>query len=96
MSKAIILAAVVALFSSPMHALAQNRCPAGNSGCTMDNAAEKIRDRINEGAQNVVTNPDSRGRVKEVGETLRDCLNCGKDALLDGMNQVTGGNGTIP
>ncbi len=70
------------------HAPAQGRCPSGESGCTMEDAATRIRDRAQEGARNVINNENPSGRAREVRETLRDCVECGIDAIRDGMNRI--------
>lgn len=67
-----------------------DRCPAGGSGCTLDNAAEKIWERVVEGANDVLDNSNPEGRVKEVKETIHDCMECGMDAIKEGMDRVTG------
>ena len=74
-------------------ALAQARCPAGTSGCTVETAPQAIQDRAVEGARRVITNPDGVGRAREAGKTVRDCLNCGMDAVRDGANRLTGSQG---
>lgn len=75
--------AVAALTLACFPASAQSRCPAGESGCTTDNAASKIQERTREGARNVMRNENPRGRAREVYETARDCVNCGMDAVRD-------------
>ncbi len=67
-----------------------SRCPAGDSGCTAENAGERIQERANEGARKVITNENSVGRVKEAARTVKDCINCGMDAVKDGADRVTG------
>lgn len=64
------------------------RCPANNTGCNSSNAFEKIRERVNKGARDVLKDTNREGRVKEVGETLKYCLDCGMDAARDGMSQI--------
>ena len=81
------LAANLMMANTPIHA--SGRCPAGTSGCTTDNASDVIRDRVKEGAEKTVKNPDGRGRVREVKDTLKDCFQCGSDAFKDGVNKVT-------
>lgn len=66
------------------------RCPAGESGCTVENSGERIRDRVNEGTRKVISGNTESGRVKEVGKTLRDCINCGMDAVRDGVDRSSG------
>ena len=78
-----------ALLVSSTIAEAQSRCPAGGSGCNLDNAAVRIQQRVNEGARKVWENSNPQGRVKEVGQTLRDCVRCGMDAVQEGMNRIT-------
>ena len=69
---------------------AGERCPAGESGCTIDNGASKIQERVNEGARKVIQDENLGGRLEEVKSTIKDCVQCGADALKDGMDQVTG------
>lgn len=76
------------MFISPAIHAASKRCPAGESGCTMDNAPERIRDRVNEGARRVIRDENQYGRVNEVRETVKECLTCGTDAIRDGMNKI--------
>jgi hypothetical protein len=76
------------MLTSPM-VNAAGRCPAGESGCTIDNAPSRIQERVNEGAKKVISNETSvPNKVKEVKETVKDCLNCGMDALRDGVNSL--------
>ena len=57
---------------------AAGRCPAGESGCTIDNAPTRIQERVNEGARKVLRNENEAGRVNEVKDTVQDCLICGE------------------
>ena len=66
-----------------------DRCPAGSSGCTIDNAADRIWDRVREGAEAVLENENPEGRVEEVRDTLNDCMECGFDALDDAFDDFT-------
>lgn len=78
-----VLVAVFVLSVNVGSAQAQNRCPAGNLGCNAENTdnAERIRDRVNEGARRVWTNPSGNGRLKETRDMLKDCIECGVDTL---------------
>ena len=60
------------------------RCPASDSGCTIYNAPDRMRDRINEGRRDVDEADNPLDKVKEVYKTLRDCEQCGVDALKNG------------
>lgn len=66
---------------SAQQRLTVQRCPAGSTGCTLENAGERIRERIDEGKQRVrdANNPISKGR--EAGRTVIDCARCGLDAV---------------
>jgi hypothetical protein len=75
------------MLMSPV-ANAAGQCPAGESGCTIDNAATHIQERVNEGARKVLRNESPAGRANEVKNTASDCLNCGLDALRDGVKAV--------
>ena len=88
--RALIVVGFFSITCLPLFAQAQSRCPAGDSGCTLDNAADKIKDRVDEGAKSVLSNSNPSGRVSEVKETLKDCVNCGMDAVKDGMDKVSG------
>jgi hypothetical protein len=61
------------------------RCPAGESGCTIYNAPDRIQDRVNQGRRDVEDADSPLDKVKEVGKTLRDCMNCGLDAVKDAV-----------
>ncbi len=69
---------------------AAGRCPAGESGCTIENAGERIRERVNDGARSVIRNENPEGRAKEVGKTLKDCVKCGMDAVKEGADRISG------
>ncbi|VTY35593.1 Uncharacterised protein [Xylophilus ampelinus] len=84
-----LLAATTLALIGPVAGAAQ-RCPAGDSGCTIDNGADKIRDRVNEGARKVINNSNPEGRAKEVRETVKDCVKCGMDAVKDGADKIKG------
>ncbi|MCP1674588.1 hypothetical protein J2T57_001690 [Natronocella acetinitrilica] len=96
----IIIAASLVLFLSSLGAssTAFARCPANQTGCTWSNAPDRISDRVNQGARDVVRNPNRSGRINELGNTVRDCINCGMDATRDGVNRITSpgrGGGSI-
>jgi hypothetical protein len=78
----------------PEIAAAQSRCPAGNTGCTLENAGSRIQDRYNETFRDVNRSQSpslsgARRRVGEIKEGLEYCLNCGLDAARDGMSRIT-------
>jgi hypothetical protein len=66
----------------------RTRCPAGSSGCTIENAPDKIQERVNEGAKKIIENTNPDGRAKEVRETVKDCATCGREALDDAMDKI--------
>ena len=86
MLKPLLLAIV--LIQATIHAQAGSRCPAGNSGCTLDNAVETVRDRVKDGAEKTIKNPNERGRVREVKDTVKDCLQCASDAIKNGVDKI--------
>lgn len=90
MLKTKLLVALAAVLFPLGQAAATERCPAGQSGCTVENAPQKIQERVNEGAQKVWNNSNPQGRVNEVKKTVQDCVNCGMDALQDGANRIQG------
>jgi hypothetical protein len=81
-ASSLVLAQVNGDRSSP------TRCPAGSSGCTIENAPEKIKERVDEGARKVIGNTNPDGRAKEVRETIKDCGTCGREALDDAMDKI--------
>ena len=83
----------VALFVAtnlPISAQAGGRCPAGDSGCTIDNAPARIRERVTDGAKEVMVSDTLRERTKKTKSTLKDCVQCGMDAIEDGVGKITG------
>ncbi|MDB5819109.1 MAG: hypothetical protein JWQ11_2749 [Rhizobacter sp.] len=60
---------------------AASRCPASSTGCTLDNASERIKERVQEGKDKVreTNNPAKKGA--EAGKTIIDCARCGMDAV---------------
>ncbi len=83
-----VLIVAVSAFSS--NAYANDRCPAGETGCNINNAHEKIRERVNEGTRKVIRNENPEGRVREVGETVKYCIKCGTDAIKEGADKISG------
>ncbi|WP_129354358.1 hypothetical protein [Solidesulfovibrio carbinolicus] len=65
-------------------------CYAGDTGCTLSNASEKIVQRTSDGVNNVIQNSNPNGRVQEVKDVFNYNINCGSDAIKDGMKQFTG------
>jgi hypothetical protein len=82
MSRPVFLIVVSLLLVSP--ATAQTRCPAGDSGCNLGNAADRIQERVDQGRRDVQDAGTMRERVDAVQDTLKDCLNCGMDAVKGG------------
>lgn len=78
---------------------AQSRCPAGNSGCTMENYGSRMNEIVNDGARDHFSSSSTyqrgveaaRDRVQGAGRIVRECLECATDALQDGMDRVSGG-----
>lgn len=83
--------AAVAILLCHAHALAAERCPAGQSGCTLDNAPQRIQQRVNEGAAKVLEDENPGGRVQEVKDTLEGCIDCAMDAIEGGMDDTDEG-----
>lgn len=92
MGKHLLVPACVALLLSSSMAAAQDRCPASNNDCTLDDAFDRIKDRIDEGARKVWNNENPEGRVNEVRRTLNDCSECGWNAIRNGMDRITNPN----
>ena len=90
-SSSAIGAAETGSASAPASSAAPQRCPAGESGCTVDTAPAKILNRAVEGAKAVILNSNGEGRVEEVKKTLKDCGECGTDAIKSGMDSITTG-----
>ena len=93
------ICATVALLalSAGVQAREQKRCPAGETGCTLENAHQRIKERVDDGARSVLRNDNPNGRVREVKKTLDYCVQCGFDAINDGADRVSGkreGRGT--
>jgi hypothetical protein len=94
--RALLYAALTALLLAPApEATAQgrsgaSRCPAGSSGCTVDNAGERIQERVRQGARDVMNERGVGGRGREIKRTLRDCVDCGTDAIREGVDRVSG------
>jgi hypothetical protein len=82
------LAIVCLTLTSPTLAFAGGRCPAGVTGCTLDNAADKIRDRVDEGREKVMETRNPFKQVDEVGKTILDCARCGGEAIQDGATRA--------
>jgi hypothetical protein len=95
-NKLFIALSLVYTTSLGINAQAGDRCPAGESGCTIGNASERIQDRVNEGAKKVISDENINGRLNEVKDTIKDCVQCGADAIRDGMDNLTSNNGGNP
>jgi hypothetical protein len=97
---AILLAAVVTLAAPDVHA--QRRCPASDTGCTMDNAHERFREILRNGGAGHArswntyeyNNSAAARRAYRAGQIVRDCFNCGMDAIRDGFGRFSTGSGT--
>lgn len=74
-------AVVLLTCSLPTVSVAAQRCPAGSSGCNIDNAAERIQDRVKQGRDDVRNASGPIDKAKAAGATVRDCLQCGTDAV---------------
>jgi len=71
------------------------RCPAGNTGCTTDNAFKKMKKAITDGVETVGSNQGNnkksmRKRVRGVKKTLEYCVDCAMDAVGDAGDKITG------
>ncbi len=78
------------LVFTPIASQAQKRCPANDSNCTIDDSAGRIRDRVNEGAKDVGEAKGPIAKAKEVRKTVKDCIKCGVDGVIDGAKKITG------
>ena len=96
--KMLKIAFVAALLFVCSSVLADKRCPAGDSGCTMDNVWDKEREIVNGGATDFFTdeetfqhdNKSAVGRAKRAGGIARDCVQCATDAVKDGFDRING------
>lgn len=78
-------------------AQAHNGCPAGTTGCTIDNAHDRVRQIARDGARDMFCSPSTyrssnglaASRVRRGAEIIRDCVQCGLDAVQDGMPRFT-------
>lgn len=62
------------------------RCPASDSNCTIYNAPDNIQDRVRQGRRDVEEAESPLDKVREVSKTVRDCVNCGMDAVKGAVN----------
>jgi hypothetical protein len=81
-------AALLALVIATADGSAQQRCPASESGCTIDNANERLRERVRAGGRAVGEAESARERAREAANTARDCINCALDAARDAMRRI--------
>jgi|TARA_R100001244_G_scaffold6593_31_gene8339 hypothetical protein len=81
------LLSLTILASAPVQA--QSRCPADDMGCTKDNYADKVKDRVERGKREVWEADGVRDRVKAVGNTVKDCTDCATKVLTDSISKVT-------
>jgi len=100
LAPAIVFAGLAFAYSAGAHA--QSRCPAGSSGCTIDNAHDRVREIVRDGVADMFSRPGTYnnsvgsavGRVRRGGQIIRDCVQCGTDAVREGMDRITTGSGT--
>lgn len=83
-----LLMSFVAIFLLVSEVWGQERCPAGSSGCTIDNAGDRIGDRVREGVDAVSEADTARERAREAGDTVRDCVDCGMDAIGGAFDRI--------
>lgn len=96
--KRLIMVTVVLSLGFSSVTFAQSRCPAGISGCTMDNYQSRMSEIVSDGARDHFSSSSTyqsgveavRDRVQGAGEIVRDCLECATDALQNGMDRVSG------
>lgn len=62
---------------------AAGRCPANDMGCTQDNYEQKVKERIEQGKQDVKDASGPVEKVKAVGSTVKDCTDCGMKVIKD-------------
>lgn len=70
------------------------RCPANQTGCTMENYEQKMRSAWRNGANTVANNQgtsrrNQAKRARGLYEAIKYCINCGFDAVKDGMDQMS-------
>ena len=82
-----IILVLTLMTHASQEATSQERCPASETGCTIENAHERIKNRINEGAHRVFNNANPDGRLREVKDTLEECFQCGTDAIVEGIDR---------
>ena len=66
-------------------AIAAKRCPANDMGCTEDNYEQKYKERIDQGKQDVRKASGPVGKAKAVGNTIKDCADCGMKVITDSI-----------
>jgi hypothetical protein len=57
--------------------------------CTPDNYGKEVVERINDGLKRTVENPDAKGRVNELKDTLDCVLKCIDEATKTGIDNQT-------
>lgn len=85
MKKIALVSVIVFGFLSSTTAFAA-RCPANDMGCTSDDYEQKIKDRIEEGKQDVREASGPVEKAKAVGRTVKDCTDCGMKVFKDSIN----------
>jgi hypothetical protein len=70
------------------------RCPASDTGCTFDNAVERMREIIDDTAVEHFSDEDAytpgsvRQRVQQFKRRFQECIECGVDAIQDGFDRI--------
>jgi hypothetical protein len=54
----------------------------------MDNAADKIKERVDQGVRDVKEAKTAGEKVDAAKDTVRDCVNCGLDAVKEGFDEA--------
>ncbi|MGQ2980288.1 MAG: hypothetical protein ACT6Q9_11405 [Polaromonas sp.] len=66
-------------------AMAAGRCPAGDMGCTQEDYEQKVKDRVEQGKKDVKEASGPIEKVKAVGNTVKDCADCGMKVIKDAI-----------
>ncbi|MBJ6610867.1 MAG: hypothetical protein JG718_10950 [Candidatus Thiothrix moscowensis] len=79
---------------------ANDRCPAGESGCTWNNLDSQFSEKWSSNTQDYASDSSTYkpgfkailDRVNNIGTTLKDCGECVLDGVTDGVNNIINGS----
>lgn len=80
------VAIILPILCAGTTANAAKRCPANDMGCTEDNYEQKVKERVEQGKQDVSNASGPSNKAKAVGNTIRDCTDCGMKVLKDSIS----------